>query len=281
MKLNKKCFVRFGHYSAHPKDEEAHEMNFPEDTLFFTGGDGDIGSGKHEGAFHVLAMTKASDSEIRKVAKQGWAASVVTFSNDRQSTAFRVNGYAFIELPDCISDEFEFTDADKINELLDLENHPVYVVLLNDEYMISNITRIDRINSVHMVNSVCIQLYSQIGSRYYPMVHPATRGGLFDILHPFYKFTAYIPEESYGKELFDELLYTSMSIIYPEYKSKLKGFDLEYINRQYSNILNRWNNAMEKLRKDNEISDDLAIDAGPQLDNIRKFIEKLPLKNEQ
>lgn len=280
MELNKKCFVRFGGYNTHPKDAEAIEINFPEDTLFFTGGPKDIGDGKHDGAFHVLAMTRASDEELRRVTEGILRANIVTVEAPNYTSGiFRVNGYAFIELNDCISNEFEFTDVNTINDILDFKKHPIYIILLNDEYMISNITRIDRINSFYKVEHTCIQLYTQIGSRYFPMICPKEVGKLYSLLHPFHKFSIYIPEEHYGKELFDECLYTVLSHIYPKYNEKLRGYDMNYINREYSSICTSWKEGMEKLRKEGLI-DEMLFNRmpSPQLENVKNFIEKLPIK---
>ena len=272
MKLNKKCFIQFGYYGSHPKDESVYEINFPEDTIFFTGGENDIGDGKHVGAFHVLAMTKASDKEIYKVIGQCWSLRSVEVGMFK-TKIFRVNGYAFIELSDCISNEFVFTDVDKVNELLDLKNHPVYIVYLNEEYMISHITRINRINSYYNVDIACIQLRSQIGNRYLPMIQPNDNTELSSIIIPFHKCDVYLLDESYGKELFDEMLYIALSDIYPEYNKKLKGFDLEYINKCYTNLLN-----LNKT-ENNKILENFNVPSN--IENIKNFNEKLPIKNEK
>jgi len=282
MERNKKLIVRFGAYSKRPEEDKPNEMYFPEDTLFFTGGESEIGECKHQGAFHVLAMTKASDKEIKAAAEQGWGAHVVNlYGPHYKNIIFRVNGYAFIELSDCISDEFVFTDIDKINELLDLKNHPIYVVLLNDEYMISDVSRIDRINSYYNVDTVSLQLYSQLGSRYFPMIWPKNNVKLANLIHPFHKFSVYIPEESYGKELFDEVLYIAMGHVYPEYNKKLKGFDMEYINRKYKEHFDYWNDCLQKLKDNGEFCVGLLSAPPPQLENIKDFIEKIPLKDER
>lgn len=224
--------MKFGHYSLHPKDAEETVMMVPEDAIFFTGGESDIGNSKHVGAVHMVMITKASDEDLENVSNQYCNTNIVKYSPDGRFKYenFRVNGYGFIQFSDLIPVEgIEFTGQDKINELLDLANHPIYTVLFNDEYALSTITRIDRINSYYKVERKTIQLYSQLGSRYYPMIQTNVDTDLKNALVPFHKFHQYFPDEEYGKELFDEIMYTVLSDIYPEFKEKLIGYDLDYI----------------------------------------------------
>lgn len=134
MELNKKIIMKCGHYSLNPKDAEETVMMVPEDAIFFTGGEGDIGHGLYHGAVHMVMITKASDEELENTSKQCFNCHIVKYSPDERFKYenFRVNGYGFIEFNDLIPVEgIEFTDQDKINELLDLANHPIYTVLLN------------------------------------------------------------------------------------------------------------------------------------------------------
>ena len=232
MELNKKIIMKFGHYGHHPQDAEETVMMVPEDAIFFTGGENDTGRGKHTGAVHMVMITKASDEELENVSKQCCYAHIVKYSPDGRFKYknFRVNGYGFIEFSDLIPVEgIEFTDQDKINELLDLANHPIYTVLFNDEYALSTISRIDRINSYYKVECKTIQLYSQLGSRYYPIIQTNVDTDLYNALTPFHEFHQFFPDEEYGKELFDEVMYTVLSDIYPEFKEKIIGYDLDYI----------------------------------------------------
>ena len=55
--------------------------------------------------------------------------------------------------------------------------------------------------------------------------------------------------------------------------------DINYINREYSNICASWKEGMEKLRKEGLI-DEMLFNrmSSPQLENVKNFIEKLPIK---
>lgn len=205
-----KTKIKLGEYGLHPKDAKEIIVEFPDDTIFFTGGNNDIGTCKHEGAYHILAITKSK--ELKYV---GYNPQPVMYSTDGfEHEIFRVNGYAFIYIDDCIPIEgIEFTDVDKVNELLNLVNHPVYTVLFNDDLALCNVTRINRIDSYWQVKYESIQLYSQIGSYYYPMIQTNVTSDLYHILTPFHKFYQYIPDEKYGKELFDEVMYTVLKDI--------------------------------------------------------------------
>ncbi len=273
MMKSKKCVFKFGHYTLNPKDAEAQEVILPEDTLFFTGGDSDIGSMKHTGAYHALGITKATNEELEQIKCFGCDIVKHCIGN-YEYLPFRINGWAFVSFHNCIPVEnVEFTDVDTVNELLDIENHPVYTVLLNDNYYFCNVGRINRINSEYMVETTYVQLYSQFGGRYYPMIHAKHIATLRDTIVPFHKFSLFFPEESYGKELFDEALNFVLSDIYPEFKSKLKGYDFEYIHNtaKYWHDMNNILNAVYTKGIDEEMKKDIN-------ENLEKFYEEHPKK---
>lgn len=296
MELNKKVIMKCGQCGLKPQDAEETVMMVPEDTIFFTGGEGDIGHGLHNGAVHMLMMTKASDEELENASKQCFNAHIVKYSPDERfkNENFRVNGYGFIEVNDLIPVEgIKFTDQDKINELLDLANHPIYTVLFNNEYALSEVSRIDRINSSNHVKCKTIQLYSQIGSRYYPMIHTNVDTDLYNALTPFHEFHQFFPDEEYGKELFDEVMYTVLSDIYPEFKKKLIGYDLDYIKNIASYCIekNKAFNILFTKENEEEVKKQLIIDIeefnkkypekpdmGDDFDEIRTLKKKLPIK---
>lgn len=282
-----KTKIKFGAYGLHPKDAKETIIEFPDDTIFFTGGDNDIGDGKYEGAYHILAITKAKELEYH------CNPTLVTYSTGSfEYETFRVNGYAFIYINNCIPIEgIEFTDVNKVNELLDLVNHPIYIVLFNDYLALCDVTRIDRIDSYWQVKCKSIQLYSQIGSRYYPMIQNVT-SDLHKLLIPFHKFYQYIPDEEYGKELFDEVMYTVLKDIYPEFESKLIGYDLDYLHRtglhfnEINKILNKnfYNKNISEDEVNRQIANDLEefykshpINIGDDFDEIKTLKKKLPI----
>lgn len=266
MENNKKIVLKCGHYSLNPKDAEETTGFFPEDAIFFTGGEREVGDSKHEGAYHIMMMSKASDDLLKNAATYFFNASTVVFRNEKFGyDIFRVNGYGFIHINDCIPVEgVEFTDIDEVNRLLDLENHPVYTVLFNDDCALCDVSRINRINSYYNVECTSIQIYSQIGSRYYPMIHSKTRSDLRNVIVPFHKFMLCFPDEQYGKELFDEAMYIALGEIYPEMKEKLIGYDFGHLKncwdymQQQTKICNKVFN-MDKDKEDisQEISKDL------------------------
>ena len=296
MEQNKKIIMKCGQYSLKPQDAKETVMMVPEDGIFFTGGEGDIGHGLHVGAVHMLMMTKASDEELENASKQSFNAHIVKYSPDGRFKYenFRVNGYGFIEFNDLIPVEgIEFTDSDKINELLDLENHPIYTVLFNEEYALSEVCRIDRINSYNHVKCKTIQLYSQLGSRYYPMIHTNVDTDLYNALTPFHEFHQFFPDEEYGKEIFDEVMYTVLSDIYPEFKERLIGYDLDYIKNIafYYTEKNKAFNIVFDKEKEEEAKKQLIAaieefnekypekpDMGDDFDEIRTLKRKLPIK---
>lgn len=277
MEVNKKIIMKFGHYSLKPQDAKETVMMVPEDAIFFTGGENDIGRGKHVGAVHMIMITKASDEEIENTSKQCCYTHIVKYSPDGRFKYenFRVNGYGFIEFSDLIPVEgIEFTGQDKINELLDLANHPIYTVLFNDEYALSSVSRIDRINSYYKVECKTIQLYSQLGSRYYPMIQTNVVTDLYDALTPFHEFHQFFPDEEYGKELFDEVMYTALSDIYPEFKEKLIGYDLDYIKNVASYYTEK-NNALNNIVFDEENEEEVKKQL---IAAIEEFDKKYPEK---
>ena len=294
---NKKIVLKCGHYSLRPQDAEETVMMIPEDSIFVTGGENEIGQGKHVGALHILMITKASDEELENASKQCFNGHIVKYSPDGRFDYknFRVNGYGFMYFTDCIPVEgIEFTDADKFNELLDLANHPIYTILFNDDLALCDATRIDRINSYYHVECKSIQLYSQLGSRYYPMIHTNVSTDLYNAITPFHKFFQYFPEEEYGKELFDELMYTALADIYPELKSKLKGYDLDWVHKvgTYWCEKNKIFNLVYTKDNEEEAKKEIAENLekfykeypeepdSTDFEEIRTLKKKLPLKNE-
>ena len=296
MELNKKIIMKCGHYSLNPRDAEETVMMVPEDAIFFTGGEGDIGHGLHNGAVHMLMISKASDKKLENTSKQCFNAHIVKYSPDGRFDYknFRVNGYGFIEFNDLIPVEgIEFTDRDKINELFDLANHPIYTVLFNDEYALGMVSRIDRIDSYNHVKCKSIQLYSAFGSRYYPMIQTNVDTDLYNALTPFREFHQFFPDEEYGKELFDEVMYTVLSDIYPEFKEKLIGYDLDYIKNiaSYYTEKNKALNIVCDMEHEEEAKKQLIAaieefnkkypekpDIDDDFDEIRTLKKKLPIK---
>lgn len=65
MENNKKIVLKCGHYSLNPKDAEETTGFVPEDAIFFTGGEKEVGDSKHEGAYHIMLMSKASDDLLK------------------------------------------------------------------------------------------------------------------------------------------------------------------------------------------------------------------------
>lgn len=276
MENNKKIVLKCGHYSLNPKDAEETTGFFPEDAIFFTGGEREVGDSKHEGAYHIMMMSKASDDLLKNAATYFFNASTVVFRNEKFGyDIFRVNGYGFIHINDCIPVEgVEFTDIDEVNRLLDLENHPVYTVLFNDDCALCDVSRINRINSYYNVECTSIQIYSQIGSRYYPMIHSKTRSNLRNVIVPFHEFMLCFPDEQYGKELFDEAMYIALGEIYPEMKKLRVGYDFEHLKncwdymQQQTKICNKVFN-MDK--DDEEISQEISKD-------LEEFEKTYPVK---
>jgi hypothetical protein len=93
-------------------------------------------------------------------------------------------------------------------------------------------------------------------------------------LTPFHEFHQFFPDEEYGKELFDEVMYTALSDIYPEFKAKLIGYDLDYIKNIVSYYTEK-NKALNSivLDKENEEETEKQIIAA-----IEEFYNKYPEK---
>ena len=297
MENNKKIVLKCGHYSLNPKDAEEKTGLVPEDAIFFTGGEREVGDSKHEGAYHIMLMSKASDDLLKNAATYFFNASTVVFRNEKFGyDIFRVNGYGFIHIYDCIPVEgIEFTDVDEVNRLLDLENHPVYTVLFNDDCALCDVSRINRINSYYNVECTSIQIYSQIGSRYYPMIHSKTRSSFRDVIVPFHEFMLCFPDEQYGKELFDEAMYIALGEIYPEMKKLRVGYDFEHLKiccdymQQQTKICNK---VFYKDKDVEEISQEISKDleefkmhpVKPDTEGFNEMLmckKKLPIKKQR
>lgn len=273
MEINKTIVFKGGHYSLNPQDAEKTVMNVPEDSVFVTGGQHDIGTGLHIGAVHMLMITKATDDEIEAVLKQCFNAHIVNYCLEGfQYVPFRLNGYGFIYFTDLIPVEgIEFTDTDRFNELLGLTSHPLYTVLFNKDSALCAITRIDRIESYYKLKCQTIQLYSILDSRWCPKIIPNSSYTLHEALTPFHELHQYFPDEEYGKELFDEAMYTVLMSIYPEFGSKLIGYDLDYTKHMSENFAQKYG-FVNKLVGDSSTEKDTS----QQVTNCLEEFMKMP-----
>lgn len=116
---------------------------------------------------------------------------------------------------------------------------------------------------------------------------------MYNALTPFREFNQFFPDEEYGKELFDEVMYTVLSDIYPEFKERLIGYDLDYIkniasyctekNKAFNIVFDKENEeeakkqliaAIEEFNKKYPEKPDISDD----FDEIRTLKKKLPIK---
>ena len=154
-----KIQLRFGEYGIHPNKQDWTTYDFPDDSIFITGGTNDIGRGLHDGALHVLALVRCrSEEEFEKFVQQDehhleWVATGRFFDKP-----FEVNGYRFIELRDCLIDGVDFMDADKVVEALDLKNNQPYIYIYDKFDPGYTIFRMDRVESFYHIKGAAVYI---------------------------------------------------------------------------------------------------------------------------
>lgn len=221
-------------------------VNFPEDSLFITGGENDIGKcGKTIGALHFLCLTKATKEELSSLF-DGGCCDVLTVQTkiDGENSVLRVNGYAFVSFHNIVLvDEIPFADHDKINEeILCLKNKPQYFVHLDEFYNILDVKRLERIDSEYMCRCSIVDNVSWLNKKENYLICPGQENEIGNVISTHHKFFVYqINDLNYGKRLFDELLYRNLSLVYPEYGKKIYGYDILWLNKTMSEWMNMVN----------------------------------------
>ena len=259
--------IRFGEYHKHPNDVDARDVQLPEDTLFFSRGENDIGDGKYIGALHYLCLTKATDEELNKCSSH-CNPSVVRF-RDPNNDIVRFNGYAMITINNCIIDTpIETIDEDKLNELLKPEEQ--YFAYLSENYEIISILKLNRVLSETRVLCSDVYLHRAIDSqREFSTILCNTEYKLDKIINPFHEIIVKTIDKEYGKQLLTDAIYKNLSLVYPEFSEKRIGYDFDWLNNSSKEVF-----GYLSLKKLDEVPDEI-INLDEALVKLKKFETKL------
>lgn len=258
--------IRFGEYSKHPKDVEAKEILLPEDILFFTRGEHDIGDGKYNGALHYLCITKATDEELKENMPY-LNPYVVSYSGSTNGNV-RFNDYALITIHDCIIDTpIETIDEDTLNEILKPEEQ-YFVYLANDNNII-DILKINRILSESKILCCDVYLHGAINHKELNTIMCNVEYKLDNIINPFHRIIVKKVDQEYGRRLLTDAIYKNLSLVYPEFSEKRIGYDLNWLNSNAKEVF-----GYLSLKKVDELPDDI-INLDEALDNLKKIETKL------
>lgn len=222
--------IRFGEYRKHPNDVDARAVLLPEDTLFFSRGDKDIGRGKYIGALHYLCLTKATDEELLGN-MQHYNPSII-YSRHSDGGILRFNGYAMITIHDCIIDTpIETIDEDKLNELLKPEEQ--YFVYLSQSYEIISISKLNRILSETRVVCCDVYLHGAIDSeRDVNTIMCNVEYKLDNIINPSHRIIVKKVEKKYGQSLLTDAIYKNLALVYPYFSEKRIGYDFDWLKNK-------------------------------------------------
>lgn len=261
--------IRFGEYHKHPNDVDARDVQLPEDTLFFSRGENDIGGGKYIGALHYLCLTKATDEELNK-ASIHCKVSVVK-CRDTNYNIVRFNGYAMITIHNCIIDTpIETIDEDKLNELLKPEEQ--YFVYLSQNYEIISISKLNRILSETRVRCCDVYLHGVIDSeRDANTIMCNVEYKLDNIINPFHRIIVKKVDQEYGRRLLTDAIYKNLSLVYPEFSEKRIGYDFDWLNSNAKEVF-----GYLYLKKVDELPDDII-----NLDEVMGKLKKIETKLEE
>lgn len=225
--------VRSGEYGKAPQDKEPVEVTLPNDAIFYTPGEAFINHGLHKGALHYIVLTKASDEELKEFQK--WNVHVeLEYDMDSVHTRyFRMNGYAFITLSDCIIDSpIDTVDEEEFNRLI---KDDLYYVLLNENYNIICIRRVDHIKALEHVEVSEVYHRGAFNDRPFDEIHYGHIMALSDLLRPFHHFLSRRLTAEYGKKLFDDMTGQILFKINP-YRQQwqpLINYDLEWLHDNF------------------------------------------------
>lgn len=272
--------ARFGGYSEPPQDKEAVEVRLPDDAIFYTPGETFINHGLHKGALHYIVLTKASDEELKEFQK--WNVHVeLEYDKDSAHTMyFRMNGYAFITLSDCIIDSpIETVDEEEFNRLI---KDDLYYVLLNENYNIICIRRVDHIKALEHVEVSEVYHTGAINDRPFDEIHYGHVVSLSDLLRPFHHFLPRRLTAEYGKKLFDDMIGQILFKINP-YKQQwqpLINYDLEWLHNNHHTAYPMIRLGEEWVELESSLLRVPNKDVQDVYDKIFTFVKELPIKYE-
>ena len=266
----KKFKMRLGEYHKHPKDCELKTFSLPEDTLFFTRGEDDIGNGKHIGALHYLCLTKATDKELIKHMKS-FNPEFLTYRN-YQNEIVRWNGYALLAIHDCIMETpIKLIDEDELNEFLDPQRQ--FFIYISEDNHIIKIIRLNRILSESRIMCSVNYLHGEISSnRECNTILCDDDYSMSQIIAPYHTIKLIHLDNEYAETLFMEAMYTNLSKIYPGFKNKLIGYDFEWLAKE-SEII--YGELFTKKPKENTENNGEVIDLDGYMKAVEEATEKI------
>lgn len=268
----KKFKMRLGEYHKHPTNCDLKTFSLPEDTLFFTRGDDDIGNGKHVGALHYLCLTKATDEELIKHMKS-FNPEFITYRN-YQNEIVRWNGYALLTIHDCIMETpIKLINEDELNEFLAPQKQ--FFIYLSEDNHIIKIIRLNRILSESRIMCAVNYLHGEINSvRENNTIFCDDDYSMSQLIAPHHTIRLIHLDNEYAEILFREAMYANLSKIYPEFKNKLIGYDFEWLAKESEIIYGELfiQKTKEHIENDGEVID---------LDGYMKAIEEATEKIEK
>ena len=227
-----KITVRFGCYSIHPKDAQRHVIELPDDSLFYTAGSHSIGHCLHEGALHYIVISKASDNDLKKLKDVNI---VFQSSINPRYTIFRMNGWAFISLQDCIIDEpISPISEDEFNNLI-MQKH-LYYVCLSENLNILKVIKINRIIDLWNVRCSVVRHRDDFDSGSCEQIIADQCYELEDIVHWWGHILCKRIDTEYGKQLFDDMCLQIMNKIDSKFKPNF-NYDFDWLNKNWKEFV--------------------------------------------
>lgn len=226
-----KLTIRFGGYNTHPKDAEPREIELPDGTLLYTPGEHYINHGLHIGALHYLAITKASDEELFKVRKPCGVDVLMEDNTDLKRIPFRMNGYAFVRLSDCLIDSsFSLIHEEELNHLIKQEH--LYYIYLSENYDIIKVVRINYVKANECVHCSVVRFRDDFNNSNYYAINPDVVYSFDTIVTPLHTLIRRLDNE-YGKKLFDDMCSQVLNMVDKSYEIKY-NYDIEWLNKNFS-----------------------------------------------
>lgn len=229
--MTKNLFVRFGHLyeKFEPEKIEPVKIVVPDDSLIYRCYKSCVYKGKHADAFHYILISKSmSKKQAEKLDKSEYNICAITKLrlDETNYDYVKFNGYSAILFNDCLISEHPANVdniigmniyEEKLNKLL--FEKPVYVAYINSAYRIDKVVRFEYIKGPDSVTCHTCSNYDNLISKEITTIDTIKS-----------EMIGRCNNQTYCKELFDEIMYNILTGIYDGFKQYKNKYELNWLH---------------------------------------------------